>query len=252
MNVEKLTPYASGDSKRAQIQQAFDQIAHRYDPLNRILSFGIDIFWRRQALRRLRAEAPLRLLDVATGTADFAIMAARRFPQSHVTGIDLSEGMLQIGRTKVATAKLATRITLQAGDCLALDFPDAVFDAAMAAFGVRNFENLAAGLSEIRRVVRPGGRVVILELSEPQRGPMRALFRFYSRHVMPFVGRLLTGHTREYRYLPASIEHVPQGEAMLDLLRAAGFADCRCETYTCGICSCYTGIVPVQGSGLPR
>ncbi len=244
MNVEKVTPYTTGESKRVQIRQAFDRIAQRYDRLNRILSFGIDILWRRFALRLLRADPPARLLDVATGTADFAIMAARRLPKTQITGIDLSEGMLQIGRAKIARAGLDARIRLQTGDCLALDFPDAAFDAATAAFGIRNFENLLAGLSEIRRVVRRGGRVLILELSEPQTFPISTLFRFYSHRVMPLAGQLLTGHAHEYRYLPASIEHVPQGEEMLALMRAAGFTDCRCETYTFGICSCYTGRVP--------
>ncbi len=242
MNVEKVTPYATGDSKRAQITQAFDTLAHRYDRLNRVLSLGIDVYWRHRALRLLRRSPPARLLDVATGTADFALLAARRLPQTHVTGVDLSENMLALGRAKVAAAKLDARIALQTGDGLALDFPDASFDAVTAAFGVRNFENLAAGFREMRRVLKPGGRVVVLELSEPERFPARPLYRFYLRRVIPAVGRLLTGHAREYLYLPASIEQVPQGEAMLALLRAAGFTACRRETYTFGACSCYTGM----------
>ena len=241
MNVEKLTPYSSGESKRVQITQAFDVLAHRYDLLNRVFSFGIDLLWRRRALRLLQKTPPARLLDVATGTADLAIMAARRWPRAHIVGLDLSEKMLAIGGAKAAAAKLDTRITLRTGDGLALDFPDASFDAVTAAFGVRNFENLVAGFSEMRRVLKPGGRVVILELSEPQRFPLRRLYAFYLRRVIPRVGTLLTGHAREYVYLPASIEQVPQGEAMLDLLRTTGFAGCRCETYTFGICSCYTG-----------
>ena len=243
MKVEKITPYATGESKRVQITRAFDVIADRYDRLNRVLSFGIDLLWRRRALRLLRADRPARVLDVATGTADFAIMAARRLPQALITGVDLSEGMLNIGRAKVAAAKLDARIRLLTGDCLSLDFGDGSFDAATVAFGVRNFENLAAGFAEIRRVVKPGGRVVILELSEPRAFPLRPLYRLYLRRVIPFAGRLLTGHAREYRYLPTSIEHAPQGETLLVLLRAAGFEECRFETYTFGICSCYTGTV---------
>jgi len=245
MNVEKVTPYASGDSKRVQITQAFDTLAPRYDRLNRILSLGIDLYWRRRALRLLRHKPPARLLDVATGTADFALLAARRLPQTHITGIDLSENMLAIGRAKVKKANLDARISLQTGDCLASAIPDASFDAVTAAFGVRNFEDLAAGLREMLRVLKPGGRAVILELSEPERFLMRTLYRFYLRRVIPWVGRLLTGHAREYLYLPASIEQVPQGEAMLALLRNAGFTDCRRETYTSGICSCYTGCAPL-------
>lgn len=248
MNIEHLTPYDTGESKRAQIKQAFDVLAHRYDRLNRVLSLGIDLHWRRRALRLLQAGRPARVLDVATGTGDFALLAARALPQAQVTGVDLSEAMLKIGRDKVQAAGLAARVTLQAGDGLALAFPDASFEAVTAAFGVRNFESLAAGFAEMRRVMKPGGRVAILELSEPRTGPLRPLYRFYLRRVIPLAGRLLTGHAREYRYLPTSIEQVPQGEAMLDLLRAAGFAECRCETYTFGICSCYTGVRPLPKS----
>jgi demethylmenaquinone methyltransferase/2-methoxy-6-polyprenyl-1,4-benzoquinol methylase len=244
MNGETVTPYASDECKRAQITRAFDTLAHRYDLLNRILSLGLDLGWRRRALRLLSAPPPARLLDVATGTADFAILAARRLPQIHVTGVDLSESMLAVGRRKVAAAGLAARVTLQAGDCLALDFPDVSFDAVTAAFGVRNFENLATGFRSMRCVLKPGGRVVILELSEPRHAPLRQLHRFYLRRWIPAVGRLLTGHAREYAYLPASIAQVPQGEAMLALLRDAGFTECRFEPYTFGICTCYTGTAP--------
>lgn len=241
MGVENVKPYNTDEGKREQVARAFDVLAHRYDRLNRVLSLGLDLGWRRRALRTLRDAPPARLLDVATGTGDFAVLAARLLPQTSVTGVDLSEGMLAIGREKVAAAGLSNRVTLQAGDALALDLPDAAFDAATAAFGVRNFENLAAGFREIRRVLKPGGRFVVLELSEPQAFPLRGLHRFYLRRWIPFAGRLLTGHAEEYAYLPASIEQVPQGEAMLALLRGAGFADCRCARYTFGICSCYTG-----------
>ena len=244
MNIEHVTPYATGESKRVQIERAFDTIAHRYDRLNRLMSLGIDVLWRRRALRLLLPNAPTRLLDVATGTADFAIHAARRLPHARITGIDLSEGMLQIGRAKVENAGLADRVTLTAGDCLSLPFTDGTFDAVTVAFGVRNFEDIPAGLTEMRRMLKPDGRIVILELSQPEHFPMRPLFRFYTKAVMPLMGRLFAGHAEEYRYLPASIEHVPQGDAMLALLRGAGFTDCRRETYTFGICSCYTGLAP--------
>lgn len=243
MSVESITPYNSGERKREQITQAFDVIAHRYDRLNRILSFGIDSGWRRRALRLLVQDQPPpeRVLDVATGTADFAILAARRLPRARITGIDLSAGMLATGRAKIERAKLCDRIDLVHGDCLELPFADGSFDAVTVAFGVRNFENIAAGLAEMRRVLAPGGRVVILELSQPERMPMRALFRLYLRGVMPLLGRLFSGHVQEYRYLPASIEQVPQGQVMLDLLCAAGFDACHSTCYTFGICSCYTG-----------
>ena len=242
MSVEKITPYNSDEGKRAQITKAFNTLAHRYDRLNRILSLGLDSGWRRRALRLLRAAPPETLLDVATGTGDFAIQAGRLLPQTRIDGIDLSDAMLEIGRAKVATAKLGDRITLSAGDSLALTFPNASFDAVTAAFGVRNFENLGRGFRELRRVLKPNGRIVILELSEPTRFPLRSLHRFYLRHWIPFAGRVLTGHAREYAYLPESVTHVPQGDAMLKLLADAGFEQCRYETYTFGICTCYTGI----------
>ncbi len=244
MNVETVTPYDSGENKREQIARAFDTLAHRYDRMNRLLSLGLDIGWRRRALRLLRADPPAHILDAATGTGDFAILAARLLPRARVTGIDLSEAMLALGRRKAAAAGLAGRVTLRAGDCLALDFPDATFDAATSAFGVRNFASLAGGFRELRRVLKPGGRLVIVELSEPSVFPLRQLHRFYLRRWIPFAGRLMTGHASEYAYLPASIERVPQGEAMLTLLREAGFSDCRCQRYTFGICSCYTGAAP--------
>jgi len=244
MSVESITPYNNGQRKREQITQAFDVLAHRYDRLNRCLSLGIDLHWRRRALRHLQANPPARLLDVATGTADLAIMAAHMLPQTHVTGIDLSESMLTVGRDKVQAAGLEKRITLAQGDCLALPYAEGSFDAATAAFGVRNFESLPAGLAELRRVLKPGGNAVILELSRPERQPAQTLFRFYMRVLMPFIGRCLSGHAREYRYLPASIEHVPQGEAMLALLRDAGFTACRLERYTLGVCTCYTARTP--------
>ena len=241
MKVETVTPYATDESKRAQIMRAFDTLAHRYDLLNRVLSLGLDLGWRSHALRILRDEQPAHVLDVATGTADFAILAAQRLTQCTVTGVDLSEGMLKAGRRKVAAAGLSARITLQTGDAQALPFPGASFDAVTAAFGVRNFENLAVGLLEMRRVLKPGGCAVIVELSAPHAFPMRQLHRFYIRYWIPLIGKLLTGHAREYAYLPASVEQVPQGEVMLGLLREAGFENCRCERYTFGICSCYTG-----------
>jgi demethylmenaquinone methyltransferase/2-methoxy-6-polyprenyl-1,4-benzoquinol methylase len=241
MNVEKITPYATGERKRAQIKQAFDTLAHRYDLLNRVLSLGLDINWRTRALRLLQSPPPASLLDVATGTGDFAIHAARLLPQTHVTGIDLSEAMLAIGKKKVAAAGLTARITLQAGDGLALDFPDASFEAATAAFGVRNFEDLEAGFKEMRRVLKPGGRVVILELSAPHAFPLRHIHRFYLHRWIPLVGKVLTGHAREYTYLPASIEQVPQGEAMIALMKSAGFSKCNLKTFTYGACTCYTG-----------
>jgi len=240
--VERVMPYASDESKRKQVAKTFDTIAPRYDRLNRVLSLGLDTGWRRSALNLFADAPPARLLDVATGTGDFALLAAHVLPQSAIVGVDLSEGMLAAGRRKVAAAGLEARITLQTGDAQSLPFPDGAFDAATVAFGVRNFESLASGLAEIGRVLKSGGRIVILELSSPRTFPLRPLHRLYLRYWIPLMGRLLTGHTREYAYLPASIAQVPQDEAMLELLSNAGFTGCRFIRYAGGICTCYTGI----------
>jgi len=241
MSVEQITPYGTGERKREQIARAFDVLARRYDAMNRLLSLGLDTGWRRRALRRLAPLAPARLLDVATGTADFAILAARLLPATRVTGVDVSQEMLAIGRQKVARAALSQRVELLPGDGLALAFPDDCFDAATAAFGVRNYEDLAAGFRELRRVLKPGSPVVIVELSRPRARLLRAAHGWYLRRWIPLLGKWLAGRAQEYAYLPDSIAEVPQGEAMLALLREAGFRDCAQETYTFGICSCYTG-----------
>ncbi len=239
MRVESVTPYATSEGKSAQIARAFDTLAPRYDLLNRILSLGLDLGWRRRALASLKPLAPHRLLDVATGTGDLASLAARLLPHARITGVDLSEAMLAVGRAKLAAAGLSGRVTLLPGDALALAFPDASFDAVTVAFGVRNFADLAAGFRELRRVLAPGGRLIILELSVPEPRLLRPLHRLYLFRWIPLVGRLLTGHGREYTYLPASVASMPQGAELLALLRAAGFTACRYERFTFGACTCY-------------
>ncbi len=241
MRVENITPYDSAASKHEQIKEAFNAIAPRYDRLNRVLSLGIDIGWRKRALRYLSACAPARVLDVATGTADMAIMAAQALPTAFVEGIDLSGAMIAIGRAKIERTGVAQRVKLLEGDALSLPFADGSFDAVISAFGVRNFADITTGLREMRRVLKPGGLIVILELSRPERFPMRQLFRVYMRFVMPLMSRMFSRHKREYRYLPASIMHVPQGAEMLAMLRAADFVECERQKYTGGVCSCYIG-----------
>lgn len=240
MRVEKVTPYNSPTGKHEQIREAFNAIAPRYDRLNRVLSGGVDVMWRKRALHLLCAHAPARLLDVATGTADMAIMAAQALPHVAVTGVDLSAAMLAIGRTKAARANVSQRLTLLEGDALCLPFATGSFDAVVSAFGVRNFADIAAGLREMRRVLKPDGLLIILELSRPERFPMRQLFKGYMRLAMPLLSRLFSRHRREYRYLPASIMYVPQGSEMLDMLHAADFSTCHRQIYSGGICSCYT------------
>ncbi|MBP5510677.1 MAG: ubiquinone/menaquinone biosynthesis methyltransferase [Kiritimatiellae bacterium] len=240
--VERLTPYGAG-GKTAQIRRVFDTIAPAYDRLNRLLSLGLDLSWRRRALRDVHLPPCARILDVATGTGDFALEAVRCFPDAEVTGVDLSEAMLEGARRKCEAAGCASRVRLVAGDILVSSFPAASFDLVTAAFGVRNFADIAAGIRKMAALLKPGGQLLILELSRPQTRLAAIPYTFYLRVWMPFLGRILTGHTAEYRYLPASIETVPQGADMLRLLAEAGLGERRFERYTFGVCSAYFGTV---------
>ena len=239
--MEQITPYQTGERKTEQIRRTFNTIAPRYDRLNRILSLGIDLSWRKKALRCLAPCPPHRLLDVATGTGDFALLARDFFPEVEITGIDLSPEMLKIAERKAAEKGQETKCRFLVADVLDNGLPPDSFDAVTVAFGVRNFENLQAGLTAMCRLLRPGGRMILLELSRPHNPIVRFFYRFYLRVWMPFVGRLVSGHAAEYRYLPASIDAVPQGDAMLTLLRNAGFTDCTCHPYTFGVCTAYFG-----------
>lgn len=237
---EQIKPYSPEGAKGRQVEQMFDSIAHSYDFLNHVLSLGIDRSWRRTAIDSLRPFAPKRLLDVATGTGDFALLAMRRLNLDGILGVDLSEGMLRVGREKVKQQGLSDRITLRKADCMQLDIPDNSFDAVTVAYGVRNFEDLDRGLQEMRRVLRPGGRLVIIELTTPVRFPMKQLFRFYSRILMPIVGKTVSHDARAYTYLPATMEAFPQGEVMQEILRKAGYADVRFRRFTFGLSTLYT------------
>lgn len=240
-------PIGEAEGKAEQVEAMFDAIAPRYDLLNRLLSFGIDQWWRRQAVEMLREERPRRVLDVATGTADLAIQAARTLDPEAVVGVDLSEEMLRRGRRKVARKGLAGQITLREGDALDLPFEDGSFDAALVAFGVRNFEELEAGLREIGRVLRPGGTLVVLEFSWPRASVIRTLYTLYARYVLPLVGRLISGDPEAYTYLPASARAFPDGIDFLHRLRAAGFTNLVWRSLTFGIAALYRGRVPVSG-----
>lgn len=235
---EKVKPYGQEGKKVEQVERMFDHIAPAYDRLNRLMSLGIDRSWRRTALKWLRPHRPALVLDVATGTGDFAIQACRMLPSASLTGVDLSEGMMQVGRRKVEQAGLAARIDFQREDCEALTFSDASFDAVTVAFGIRNFEHLDRGLREMCRVLRPGGHLVILELSTPDRPPMKQLYRIYSR-LIPLMGRLVSHDRSAYTYLPQSIRAFPQGEVMSESIRRAGFSDVRFRRLTFGVCTLY-------------
>ncbi len=233
-----VTPYADKGSKRDQVERMFDAISPKYDLLNRVFSIGIDQRWRRLVIRMLGQEPVGHLLDVATGTADLAIMGAQVAKQ--VTGVDISEGMLQHGRVKVRSKGLDGRVTLQQADSTALPFADASFDAVTVAFGVRNFEDLEKGLAEMMRVLRPGGRLFVLEFSRPQHTPMRQLFRFYFHRVMPVVGRMVSKDSEAYTYLPRSVDAFPEGQRFLELLGRAGGRETAARSLTGGIATLYT------------
>jgi demethylmenaquinone methyltransferase / 2-methoxy-6-polyprenyl-1,4-benzoquinol methylase len=221
----------------------FDAIAARYDLLNRILSMGIDVGWRRTAVRLACVPENGRALDVATGTADLALALALATPTATVLGIDPSRGMLGVGEKKVRARGLESRVTLSEGDAQALPYPDASFDAVTIAFGIRNVPDRPRALREMARVLRPGGRLVVLELSEPRRGILGPLARFHVHHVVPRIGALLSG-AREYRYLQASIAAFPAPEAFAAMIREAGLVDVTFRTLTFGVAAIHVGLRP--------
>ncbi|MBR0258871.1 MAG: bifunctional demethylmenaquinone methyltransferase/2-methoxy-6-polyprenyl-1,4-benzoquinol methylase UbiE [Prevotella sp.] len=235
---ETITPYTQG-TKAQQVEQMFDNIAPTYDTLNHRLSWNIDKGWRRKAIKQLMPFAPKTLLDVATGTGDFAIQACQMLDGVHVTGVDISEGMMDVGRQKVRQMGLTERIAFEREDCTSLSYPDASFDAVTAAFGIRNFADLDKGLQEMCRVLRKGGHLSIVELTTPVSFPMRQLFHVYAHTVLPVYGRLISRDSSAYSYLTKTIEAFPQGERMVDILLKAGFAEASFQRLTFGICTMY-------------
>ncbi|MFN8352166.1 MAG: bifunctional demethylmenaquinone methyltransferase/2-methoxy-6-polyprenyl-1,4-benzoquinol methylase UbiE [Flavobacteriales bacterium] len=232
----EVKPYSADGSKREQVEHMFDAISPKYDLLNRVFSLGTDQAWRRRVMRRVAEEPVDRLLDVATGTADLAMLAAKQV--RHVDGADISEGMLAHGREKVQRAGLAGRVVLHQGDAAALPFTDGAFDAVTVAFGVRNFEDLQAGLRGMLRVLKPGGRLFVLEFSRPSWW-MRPIFRLYFHGVMPLIGRLISKDSAAYTYLPASVDAFPEGRAFETILAASGGREVRSERLTGGIATLY-------------
>ena len=238
---EAVKPYSEEGSKTQQIATMFDNIAHRYDFLNRSLSMGIDIIWRKKAIAQLKEIQPKTILDVATGTGDFALEAMSLNPDK-ITGVDISVGMLDLGKQKIAKKNLSNKIEMVVGDSENLPFEDNTYDAATVAFGVRNFENLQKGLTDINRVLRPGGKLVVLELSTPKKFPIKQLFGFYFNNILPLFGRLLSKDDSAYTYLPESVNAFPDGEDFKKVMAAAGFKDNTSKALTFGICSLYTGV----------
>ncbi len=236
---EHIKPYGEEGTKAVQVERMFNHIAPTYDQLNHTLSIGIDRSWRRKAIHTLRPYHPQQILDIATGTGDFAILACRELQPQFLIGADISEGMMEVGREKVQQAGLADKVSFAREDCTALSFADATFDAVTVAFGVRNFEHLDIALGEMCRVLRPNGHLVILELSTPDRFPMKQLFTLYSKVVMPLIGKLISKDNSAYTYLPESIRAFPQGEVMQRSIQNAGFSQVRFRRLTFGICTLY-------------
>ena len=235
---ERIKPYGEGE-KAQQVEQMFDNIAPTYDQLNHRLSWNIDRGWRRKAIQWLAPHHPQTLLDIATGTGDFAILAAEMLNPKKIVGADISEGMMEIGRQKVAQKGLSEVIQFQKEDCLALSYPDNSFDAVTAAFGIRNFAELEQGLREMYRVLKNGGHLSIVELTTPPKFPMKQLFHLYSHTILPIYGKLISKDESAYKYLTATIEAFPQGEKMVEILRRIGFAEASFKRMTFGICTHY-------------
>ncbi len=238
---EKVVPYNNNEKKSVQVEQMFDSIAPNYDALNHTLSLGIDYSWRKKGILSLKDIAPKRILDVATGTGDLALEAYKLLAPEEILGIDISDGMMEVGRQKVAQAGLSSKITFDKQDCTGLQLDANAFDAAMVAFGVRNFENLDKGLQEILRVLRPGGKLMILELSSPEHFPMKQAYLIYSQLIIPFIGRFVSKSKEAYTYLPRSIAAFPQGKEMVAILQKNGYKNVICKRFTLGVCSMYLG-----------
>lgn len=237
-----VLPYKDKETgKKQQVADMFDNISHKYDFLNHFLSLGIDIRWRKKAIKLLKEIQPKQMLDIATGTGDFAIEALKLNPD-HVIGIDISEGMLNVGREKLKKRKLDDRITLSSGDSENLPFEDNKFDAIIVAFGVRNFENLEKGLAEMFRVLRPGGKVVVLEFSKPKSFPFKQLYNFYFKNILPTLGKTISKDNAAYTYLPESVKSFPDGKDFTSIMDKLGFKNTECKPLTFGISSIYTGI----------
>ena len=238
--VSKITPYNNTDNKKTQVTQMFDNIAKSYDFLNHSLSFGIDNIWRKIAIKKL-TNNPASILDIATGTADFAISASKH-TKAQITGIDISQGMLDVGNKKIIKKGLTDRIHLQLANSENLPFEDNSFDALTAGFGVRNFENLNKGLSEMNRTLKSKGIVAILEPSEPSSFPLKKFYNLYFHYILPFLGRIISKDKHAYSYLPESVTAFPSGKYFLTELEKAGFKNCEHVPLTFGIASLYIAI----------
>jgi demethylmenaquinone methyltransferase/2-methoxy-6-polyprenyl-1,4-benzoquinol methylase len=239
VNKKVVTPYSDQESKKRQVAKMFDNIAPKYDFLNHFLSLGIDISWRKKTIREIAPYHPKHILDVATGTADLAIEAARTLKPEKIIGVDIANEMLEIGRKKLGRRNLNAVIELETGDSENLRFTDETFDAVTVAFGVRNFENLEAGLREMHRVLRPGGVMAVLEFSTPTLFPFKQLYNFYFSTILPFIGRVTSKDTRAYSYLYESVQAFPDKGRFESILKKNGFKTVKSKALTLGICTLY-------------
>ena len=236
---DNIRPYESESEKREQVEQMFDGIATCYDSMNSWLSLGLDMWWRKKALRKLKHLSIDNLLDIATGTGDFAILANDILKPKKITGTDIYEGMMDVGREKVKKANLDKIISFENQDCASMTFHDNTFDVAIASFGVRNFADIDTSFEEIVRVLNPGGVFMFIELTTPTIQPFKFFYNVYSKSFIPFITRLLSNDKRAYNYLPASIKAFPQGEEMLAILKKCGFDTVKKSTLTLGVCTVY-------------
>ncbi|WP_146947500.1 bifunctional demethylmenaquinone methyltransferase/2-methoxy-6-polyprenyl-1,4-benzoquinol methylase UbiE [Cyclobacterium qasimii] len=237
-----VVPYKNQkEGKKQQVANMFNNISKNYDLLNHVLSMGIDIIWRKKAIKMLKDDQPKLILDIATGTGDFAIEALALKPDK-IIGVDISEGMLNVGRKKMKQKKLDHLIDLQMGDSEKLLFEENKFDAVIVSFGVRNFENLEKGLADMYRVLKPGGKTVILEFSTPKKFPMKQAYSFYFKYILPQIGKVISKDNSAYTYLPESVKAFPDGNDFINILERVGFKNTQCKTLTFGISSIYIGI----------
>jgi demethylmenaquinone methyltransferase/2-methoxy-6-polyprenyl-1,4-benzoquinol methylase len=243
---DKIKPFSGKGSKKEQVSQMFDRLAPRYDFMNRFLSAGIDLSWRRKAIRKLEKDRPQTILDVATGTGDMAIMAAKMLQPQKIVGIDISEKMLEFGRKKVEKQELGTKIELIAGDGETINFPDNSFDGVMVAFGVRNFENLERGLEEILRVLRPGAQLVVLEFSKPRIPGVKTLYDLYMGIVAPQMAKWFHQSKKAYQYLNESAKAFPDRGQFEDILKQTGYSATEWKPLSLGICCIYSGRKPKE------
>ena len=239
---DEIVPYQESNlDKKEQVAEMFNSIAHRYDFLNRFLSAGIDVKWRKKAIRQLKSLAPKKILDVATGTADVAILTYQLLKPEKIIGIDISEGMLDLGRKKIEKLQLNKKIELQSGDSEVIRFENDSFDAITVAFGVRNFQHLAKGLQEMHRVLKPGGKLVVLEFSKPTQPGFKLFYGFYMNKVAPALGKLFSSNRKAYQYLNDSVQAFPEGETFLTIMHEAGFTQTYLKKLSLGICTIYCG-----------